>query len=101
MITKHPKRLLVVIAEAAIEKPLVQEALRLGAHGYTVSDVRGAGASGAREGAWEADRTIEIKIVCDTEVADAIAEAALSRFGSHYGLTMFFGDVQVLRPEKF
>ena len=74
---------------------------RLGAHGYTVSDVRGAGASGAREGAWEADRTVEIKIVCDAEVADAIAEAALSRFGSHYGLTMFFGDVQVLRPEKF
>jgi nitrogen regulatory protein P-II 2 len=91
MIAKHPKKLLVVIAEAAIEK----------AHGYTVSDVRGAGTSGAREGSWEADRTVEIKIVCDAEVADAIAETALARFGAHYGLTMFFSDVQVLRPEKF
>ena len=101
MIAKHPKKMLVVIAEAAIEKALVQEALRLGAHGYTVSDVRGAGTSGAREGSWEADRTVEIKIVCDAEVADAIAETALARFGAHYGLTMFFSDVQVLRPEKF
>lgn len=101
MIAKHPKKLLVVIAEAAIERALVQEALRLGAHGYTVSDVRGAGTAGEREGSWEADRTVEIKIVCDAEIADAIAEAALARFGSHFGLTMFFGDVQVLRPEKF
>ena len=101
MIAKHPKKLLVVIAEAAIEKSLVQEALRLGAHGYTVSDVRGAGTAGAREGSWEVDRTVEIKIVCGAEVADAIAEAALERYGRHYGLTMFFSDVQVLRPEKF
>lgn len=101
MMTKHPKKQLVVIAEAAIEKQLVQEALRLGAHGYTVSEVHGAGTTGEREGSWEADRTVEIKIVCDATVADAIAEAALARFGRHFGLTMFFSDVQVLRPDKF
>jgi hypothetical protein len=29
--------------------------------GYTVTDVRGAGVEGVREGAWEADRTIELQ----------------------------------------
>jgi nitrogen regulatory protein P-II 2 len=101
MIAKHPKKLLVVIAEAAIEQPLLQLALQHGAHGYTVGDVRGAGATGRRDGAWEADRTVELKIVCDAEVADAIAEATLARFGRDYGLTLYFGDVLVLRPEKY
>jgi nitrogen regulatory protein P-II 2 len=98
---RYPKKLLVVIAEAALEKALLQEVLRHGAHGYTVDDVRGAGAAGPREGAWEADRTIEMKVVCDEAVADAIAQAVLARWGEHYGLTLFFADVAVLRPGKY
>lgn len=44
----HPKELPVVIAEAALERPLVRDVKRLGAHGYTVIDVRGgAGAATA------------------------------------------------------
>jgi nitrogen regulatory protein P-II 2 len=101
MIVKHAKKLLVLIAESAIEPALLQLVRQHGAHGYTLGEVRGAGASGARDGAWEADRTVEIKVVCDAQVADAIAEAALARYGRDYGLTMYFGDVQVLRPEKY
>ena len=101
MMAKHPKKLLVVIAEAALERALVQEVLAHGAHGYTVGDVRGAGAGGRRDGAWEADRTIELKVVCDAPVADAIADALLARYGEHYGMTIFFADVAVLRPAKY
>jgi hypothetical protein len=39
--TQHPKKLLVIVAEAALEKALTQLAMDLGAHGYTVYDVRG------------------------------------------------------------
>lgn len=101
MIGKHAKKLLVVIAEAAIEPALLQLARQHGAQGYTLGDVRGAGSAGLREGAWEADRTVEIKIVCDAAVADAIAEAALAHYGRDYGLTLYFSDVQVLRPQKY
>lgn len=101
MIVKHAKKLLVIIAESAIEAALLQLVRQHGAHGYTLGEVRGAGASGARDGAWEADRTVEIKVICDAPVADAIAEAALARYGRDYGLTMYFGDVQVLRPDKY
>jgi nitrogen regulatory protein P-II 2 len=98
---KHPRRLLAIITEAALEKSLARDARRLGAHGYTVSDVRGAGHSGIREGSWEADRSIEMKIICDAEIADRIAAHVLEQYGANFGLTLFFADVEVLRPGKF
>lgn len=100
-LAKHPRRLLVIIAEAALERPLARDVRRLGAQGYTVYDVRGAGHSGVREGGWEADRSIEMKVICETEVADRIAAHVLAEYGAHFSLTLFFADVDVLRPGKF
>ncbi len=99
--TKHPKKLLVIIAEAALEKRLVADVRQAGAHGYTVHDVRGGSAYSTRDGDWEADRTIEMKVICEMPVADAIAAHVLATYAPHYGLTLFFADVAVLRPEKF
>lgn len=99
--TKHPRKLLVIIAEAVLEKRLVADVRQAGAHGYTVHDVRGGSAHSTREGSWEADRTIEIKVICETPVADAIAAHVLTTYAPNYGLTLFFADVSVLRPEKF
>lgn len=100
-LAKHPRQLLVIIAEAVLEKRLVQDVKRFGAHGYTVSDVRGGGTHGEREGSWEADRTIRMEVVCEPAVADEIAAHALAAYAPHYGLTLFFADVQVLRAQKF
>lgn len=97
----HPKQLLVVIAEAAIERRLVADALRLGAHGYTVHDVRGGSGHGAREDSWEADRTIELKIICDPAVADSIAGHVMATYAPHYGVSLYFTPVEVLRPQKY
>ncbi len=104
--TKHPKKLLVIFAEAALEKRLVQDAKRLGAHGYTVWDVRGASAldspsAQVRAGNWDNDRTIEMKLICSPEVADALAAHVLTSYAKDFGVTLYFSDVQVLREEKF
>ena len=98
---KHPKKLLVIFAEAALEKRLVQDAKRLGAHGYTIWDVRGGSEAGIRSGSWDNDRTIEMKLICSPEVADAIAQHVLAEYAQDYGVTLYFADVQVLRSEKF
>lgn len=98
---KYPKKLLVLIAEAAIEKRLVADILRLGAMGYTVHDVRGGSLHAVREGRWEADRTVEIKVVCDESVADQIAAHVLATHAPYFGVTLYFADVAVLRPEKY
>ncbi len=98
---KHPKTLLVVMAEAALENRLVADALRLGALGYTVHDVRGGGRMGRREALWEADRSIELQVICDADVADAIARHYLHSYTPDYALSLYFSPVHVVRAEKF
>ncbi|HWS74181.1 MAG TPA: transcriptional regulator [Quisquiliibacterium sp.] len=98
---KHSRKLLVIIAEAAIERPLVADARRLGAMGYTVNEVHGGGAGGERSGEWEAERSVKLQVVCTEEAADRIAEHVLERYGRHYGLVVYLSDVQVFRSEKF
>ena len=97
----HPRKLLVIIAEAAIEKSLVDDVRRLGAQGYTVSDVRGGGRGGTRAGDWEADRSVELKVIASEAVADAIARHVLATYCPNYAVTMFLAEAHVLRPEKF
>ncbi|HVL75495.1 MAG TPA: transcriptional regulator [Noviherbaspirillum sp.] len=98
---KYPRQLLVIIAEAALEKRLIQDVKRFGAHGYTIFDVRGGGTAGVREGIVEADRTIHMEVVCEESVADTIAHHVLTNYAAHYSVTMYFADVQVLRPAKY
>lgn len=101
MIRKHPKTLLVIVAEAVLEKALVRDARERGAQGWTVTEVHHAGREGVREGDWEADRTIEMKVICDGEVADRIAEHVLSTYASNYSIAMWFSEVAVLRPDRY
>jgi nitrogen regulatory protein P-II 2 len=98
---KHARTLLVIIAEAALEKRLVADSQRLGAQGYTVHDVRGGSRLSVRESLWEADRSIEMKVIASPEVADAIARHVMTSYAPYYGLTLYFADVDVIRPEKF
>jgi nitrogen regulatory protein P-II 2 len=98
---KHLRQLLVIITEAALEKKLVQDVKRLGAHGYTVFDVRGGGEYSEREGLIEADRTIRMEVICDAAVADQIANHVLTTYAIHYHVALYFAHVHVLRPLKY
>ncbi len=98
---KHTKTLLVINAEGVLEKPLVRDVRERGAQGWTLTEVHGASLEGVREGAWEADRTIEMKVICDEAVADAIAEHVLATYAAHYSVALWFASVQVLRPERY
>lgn len=101
MIAKHPKTMLVIVAEALLEKNLVRDARQRGVQGWTVSEVHGASLEGVRDGDWEADRTIELKLICDEAVADAMAAHVLATYAPHYTVAMYFAGVQVLRPERY
>jgi len=67
------RTLLTIVTEAALEVTLGEDVERLGAHGYTVSDVRGKGSRGYRGTGWEESRNIRMEIVCDRATAEAIA----------------------------
>ncbi len=100
-LVKHRKTLLVIVAEAALEKNLVRDARERGAQGWTIGEVRGASLDGVREGAWEADRTIELRLICDDLIADTIAEHVIATYAKHYAVALYFSNVSVLRPERY
>ncbi|MFN9806543.1 MAG: P-II family nitrogen regulator [Betaproteobacteria bacterium] len=97
----HARKLLVIITEAALEKQLIRDARQFGAHGYTIYDVRGGGEHGEREAAWDADRMVEMKVICEEAVANRMAAHVLASYAPHYAVTMFTADVGVFRPQKF
>jgi hypothetical protein len=101
VIHKHSKTLLTIVAEAALHKLLPRDLGAFGAQSWTISEVTAAGREGVREGDWDADRTVEIKVICDAAVADAIAEHVLSTYAPNYQVMMSFGAVTVLRPERY
>ncbi|MFN7693363.1 MAG: P-II family nitrogen regulator [Burkholderiales bacterium] len=101
MINKHTKTLLTVVAESLLEPRLLAELKRHTAHVWTSSEVRGAFPEGERSGDWDADRTIEIRVICEPSVADAIAQAIVTKYAPDYSVVVHFSEVQVLRPERF
>lgn len=95
------RKLLTIICEADLERTLVADLTAHGARGYTVSDARGLGAHGARDGLWPPAANIRIEVLCDDHLAGAIAEDLQARYYARYGMVIFIADVQVLRPGKF
>jgi hypothetical protein len=95
------RKLLTVITEAAIEGLIIKDVERLGAKGYTVTDVRGKGSRGVRNSAWDSSGNIRVEVICVEETAQAIAAHLQSRYFENYAMTLFMQDVVVLRPEKY
>lgn len=95
------RKLLTVICEADLERAVTADLVRAGASGYTVSDVRGHGVHGERDGLWPPSANIRIEVLCDQALAESAAFDLKSRYYERYGMVIFIADVQVLRPDKF
>lgn len=99
--TTDNRKLLTIVTEAALEHELTRELERLGAHGYTITDARGKGSRGIRDGGWEGSANIRVEVVSSDETAHIIAKALRDRYYENYAMILYIADVEVLRPEKF
>lgn len=97
----HPRKLLTIITEAAVESRLTRELLTLGAHGYTIADARGTGDRGVRNAGWEASSNIRVEVVCDAATAERIADHLREHYYANFAMILYLSDVEVLRPQKF
>jgi len=97
----EPRKLVTIVTESALERRLVNDLKRLGAHGYTISDARGEGSRGVRNAGWEASGNIRVEVVCDAVTAEAIAGHLRANYYDHYAMILYFSDIGVLRPQKF
>lgn len=95
------RKLVTIICEAELESRLASDVMRLGAHGYTVTDARGRGSRGVRNASWSALQNIRMEIVCDEKEAEKIAIYMQENYYNNFAMILFSADVEVLRPEKF
>ena len=95
------RKLLTIVAEAALESRLVKDLERLGAHGHTITDARGRGSRGVRTAAWDSSGNIRVEVVCESGTADAIATELRKLYYDNYAMVLFMSDVDVLRGGKF
>ena len=95
------RRLLTIICEGELERTLVADLQRLGARGHTITEARGHGTHGDRDGLWPSSANIRVEVLCDEVVCAALLDVLEKRYFESYGVVVFVSDVQVLRPEKF
>lgn len=95
------RKLLTIICESELEKKLGDDVMRLGAHGYTVTEARGRGVGGERDAAWSPSANIRMEVICEASVADNIAAHLRLSYFEHFAMVLYMSDVDVLRGERF
>ncbi len=97
----HPMKLVTIVCEAYAQEPVTKLLRDLGAHGWTLFAVEGEGSHGRRPGDIREFANIQIEVVVQPEVAQALLEGLSKGFFPRYGMIAFESDVRVLRPAKF
>lgn len=95
----HAKKMVHVVANAALETRLAEIAKKNGASGYTVVDARGWGHAGVQSGALGADSNVMFMALVSDEQPLVEALAALNEAG--HQLVVWVADVGVMRKDRF
>jgi len=98
--TLSPRKVVTVVAEAALESRLVSDLQKLGVPGYTVSPAHGAGVRGQREGDIEGGN-IRVETVVKDDLADAVLQHLQIHYFPHYACVAWVSDAAIVRGERF
>lgn len=98
----YPLKLVTVVGETVIMKDIAEEAVGLGATGYTLSEVIGQGSRSARNvidtgGA----KTMKAEFVVPMDVAEKILIHVSHNYFEHYACIAWLADVQVVRGHQY
>lgn len=98
--TTTERQLLTVIAESVLESRLIDDVKRAGAKGYSVTHVRGEGATG-RQALDFAGPSVRLESVVTDEVAVRVLEVLRRDYFKNYAVVAWIAPVRVARPERF
>jgi nitrogen regulatory protein P-II 2 len=94
------RRIVTVIAEAAVEPRLIQDVKRLGARGYSIGHVNGEGTTGRHLQDLNGP-----SVRLETIVSEAVAEAILAHLATEYfgrfAVVAWVTPARVLRSDRF
>jgi nitrogen regulatory protein P-II 2 len=93
-------KLLTIVTESVLTDPLIAVLKKLGATGYTVTDVRGEGSRGLRVGEVPGDNQ-KIELLTTPALAAQILDLLASQYFPNYAIVAWVCDVVVVRGEKY
>lgn len=93
-------RMVTIVAETVLEERICEQALALGATGYTVCESRGSGSLGRNAGEIPGVN-VRIEFVVEERVADQIVAGVSQEYFSNYSVICFLSDVYVVREDKY
>ena len=93
-------KLVTIVAERLLEERLLHDVRQLGAHGWTLTDVRGEGTRGVRASDWEG-ANVKIETIVTPQVADRILEHLADRYFTRFAVIGYVTDLEVVRGDKF
>jgi len=98
----YPLKLVTVVGETVIMDDIAKEGVELGATGYTLSEVIGQGARGARNVIITgASKTMKAEFVVPKDVAEKILTHVSHTYFEHYACIAWLSDVQVVRGQAY
>jgi len=99
----YPLKLVTVVGESVIMEDIAEEAVKLGASGYSLTDVNGQGSRSARNVlvVSSGSKTVKAEFVVPMDIAEKILEHVSHDYFEHYSCIAWVSDVLVVRGESY
>ncbi len=98
----YPLKLVSVVGETVIMDDIAEEGMKLGATGYTMTEVNGHGSRSARNVASTTGaRTMKVEFVVPADVAVSILTHISHQYFDDYAVIAWLADVQVVRGQQY
>ena len=98
----YPLKLVTVVGESVIMDDIAEQGIKLGASGYTISDVLGHGSRSARNVSVIGEaKTKKLELVVAGELAVEILTYVSHEYFEHYAVIAWLSDVSVVRGEQY
>jgi nitrogen regulatory protein P-II 2 len=94
-------KLVTVVCEALARTALTKLLHEVGAHGYTLSQVEGAGSKGERTAEIEELANIKVEVIVPAAVCERLFERLQEEFFPRYAIVAYESDIRVVRSDKF
>jgi nitrogen regulatory protein P-II 2 len=98
----YPLKLVTIVGETLIMEDIADEGVKLGASGFTISDVVGHGSRSTRNVMFSGEaKTRKLEFVVPADVAVSILTFVSRQYFEHYACIAWVSDVSVVRGEEY
>lgn len=101
MLATHPMKLVTIICEALARSVIKRLISEVGARGYTMFAVEGAGAKGERSAEMTEFGNIQVEVIVPPPVCDHLMERLEKELFPTYTMIAYVSDIVVRRSAKF